>query len=68
MLRSLADTALETVKKLFNINGKIEGKPENGWLLVDLDDLIIHFFSPDQREYYQLEKLWHEGKTLVRLH
>jgi len=68
MLRSLAETALDVAKKDFNLNGKVEGSADLGWVLVDLGDIIIHFFSPEQRDYYQLENLWHEGKVLLRLH
>jgi ribosome-associated protein len=67
MLNGLADVVLDTVKKEFGINATIEGTPEDGWLVVDLGDVVVHLFSPDQREYYDLEKLWDRGKVLVRL-
>ena len=67
MLRNLADSVLETVKKIYDLNGKSEGSADLGWILIDLGDIIVHFFSPDQREYYQLESLWHEGKVLLRV-
>jgi len=30
-------------------------------------DVIVHIFSPDQREHYSLEELWAEAKTILRL-
>ena len=67
MLDSLADAVLENAKKTFQIFGKKEGNPATGWVLCDLGDVIVHLFSPEQRDYYRLEELWSEGKVLLRL-
>jgi ribosome-associated protein len=67
MLDSLANAVMETAKKQFDLLSKIEGRPSDGWLVVDLGDIIVHLFSPDQREYYHLEQLWDRGKVLVSL-
>lgn len=44
----------------------IEGTPESGWVLLDFGDVIIHLFSPPQREYYRLEELWRRAAPIVR--
>ncbi len=67
MLESLGDAIQEEVKKQFNMNTSIEGEPIDGWLVIDLGDVVVHLFSPDQRDYYDLEKLWDRGKVLLRL-
>jgi ribosome-associated protein len=67
MLDALADTVSETAKKLYQINGRIEGTPRSGWVVIDLGDVVVHLFSPEQRSYYHLEELWAKGKILVRL-
>lgn len=67
MLNSLADAVLETSKKKFRLNGRVEGRPEDGWILVDLGDVIVHLFSPDQRDHYRLEQLWSAGKVILKL-
>jgi ribosome-associated protein len=36
----------------------VEGRSENGWLLMDYDDFIVHIFLPEKRLYYELERLW----------
>ena len=67
MLHALADTAVEQVKIQSKRKARIEGEPRDGWVLVDFGDVILHLFSPDRREYYQLEELWNEGKVLLHL-
>ncbi len=67
MIDSLADTVLEEAKKKFRLIGRQEGRSEAGWVLVDLGDVIVHLFSPEQRDYYRLEELWSQGKVLLRL-
>ncbi len=70
MLQALADAVIDQVRKEykeFNIRGRKEGLAENGWVLVDFGDVILHLFSPDRREYYQLEELWSQSKVLLRL-
>ncbi len=69
MLDSLADAVIEKAHAISDTSGKrkAEGVASSGWLLIDLDDIIVHLFSPDQREYYQLEQLWERGKVLLRM-
>jgi len=43
-----------------------EGKPETGWILLDYGDVIIHIFSKEKREFYDLEYIWQEANK-VRL-
>jgi len=44
-----------------------EGVAETGWLILDYGDIIVHIFGPKEREYYRLERLWSEAKTVVYL-
>jgi len=44
-----------------------EGVAESGWLLLDFGDIIVHIFGAKEREYYRLERLWSEAKTVVYL-
>lgn len=67
MLQALAEAAIETVHKTYKLPAKMEGKPQDGWILVDFGDVILHLFSPDRRDYYQLEELWSEGKIVLHM-
>lgn len=67
MLDSLADIIIEKGDELLGSKPRREGSPDGGWVVLDLGDIVVHIFSPDQREYYQLEQLWERGKILIRL-
>lgn len=65
MLRGLQKTVLDFAKDRFSIRGIIDGQADNGWIVIDFGNIIVHLFGPEQRAFYQLEKLWDRGKTLV---
>jgi ribosome-associated protein len=44
-----------------------EGKPDSGWVLLDYGDVILHVFSPSQRQFYNLEQLWAAATPIVRV-
>jgi ribosome-associated protein len=67
MLDALAKTVVEEIRSQHKKKGRVEGEARDGWLVVDYGDVVVHLFSPDQRDYYQLEELWSEGKVLLRL-
>ena len=37
---------------------KVEGKDSRSWILVDAGDVIVNVFTKEEREYYNLEKMW----------
>ena len=51
-------------EKLFKRNIKhwhIEGKREALWVLIDYGDIIVHIFYDRMRDFYNLERLWHDA-------
>ena len=67
MLQALSENVTEKVREVYHLRGSVEGEAQEGWLLVDFGDVIVHLFSPDRREYYDLEALWARGKVLLRV-
>jgi ribosome-associated protein len=67
MLQALADAVREHAHQAYGLSTRTEGRSQDGWMLVDLGDVIVHLFSPDRRNYYRLEELWSRGKILLRL-
>ncbi len=44
-----------------------EGTPASHWVLLDFGSVIVHVFTPPERDYYGLEKHWAEARTIVRV-
>ena len=44
-----------------------EGTPASHWVLLDYGSVIVHLFTPPERDYYQLERYWSEAKTVLRV-
>ena len=59
-LQALSEILVAQLKKLGIENCRIEGKDSNDWKLVDAQDVIVHIFHPEKREFYDLEKMWSE--------
>lgn len=43
---------------------RIEGMDSARWVLMDLGDVVVHVFHRDEREYYNLERLWSDAKVV----
>lgn len=67
MLDALAKGVLEATKKDYKKKSRVEGHSREGWLVLDYGDVVVHLFSPDMREHYDLEELWSDGKVLLKL-
>jgi ribosome-associated protein len=44
-----------------------EGQAASHWILVDFGSVIVHVFTPPERDYYELEKHWSEARTILRV-
>jgi ribosome-associated protein len=44
-----------------------EGRPESHWVLLDFGSVIVHVFTPPERDYYQLERHWSAARTVLRV-
>ncbi len=66
-IQAIADALNDDLKKQGAQLLYREGDSETGWVLLDYGDIIVHVFAPKEREYYRLERLWSEAKTVVYL-
>lgn len=57
-VRSIADRVVEYAKKAGFRPMGVEGERDGEWVLVDLQDVIVHIMLPRVREFYRLESLW----------
>lgn len=55
---AIAEKLMDRLKQDFGRSCKIEGKDQGDWVLIDTNDVIVHVFRPEVREFYQLEKMW----------
>ncbi len=58
--RGVKEVALENELEV----KRMEGFDDARWVLLDLNDVVIHIFHRDERSYYNLEKLWGDASTI----
>ena len=63
-LRTLADACEETAKQLGEVPHHVEGERNSGWVLLDYSAVIVHLFLPEQREFYDLERMWLDAERV----
>jgi ribosome-associated protein len=62
--RSVADSITEAMAKRGEKPLGMEGYDEGRWVLIDLDDVIVHVFQDEVRRKYDLERLWSDAPAL----
>ena len=63
-VQALADNVEEELLKLDIHCRQIEGYPSGNWILMDYSDFIVHIFNQDDRLFYDLERIWKDGKLV----
>ena len=66
-LTAIADGIAEGMKAEGVLPLGREGRSGTHWVLLDFGAVIVHVFAPPERDYYQLEKLWADAPTLLRV-
>lgn len=62
-VRALADEVDDEMKKLGVEVDHIEGRA-TGWILLDYNDVLVHVFQPESRQYYNIERLWNDAARI----
>lgn len=63
-LQALVDNVEEVLYKAGYPCRQKEGNSSSTWVLMDYSDVIIHVFSKEDRLFYDLERIWRDGKVL----
>ena len=66
-VKALADNVEDELAKVDLFAKRREGLTEGRWCVLDYGDVMVHVFHEQDREYYQLERLWADGTNEVEL-
>ena len=65
-VQAMADNVEETLGKGGYVPKQIEGYQSANWILMDYKDIIVHVFSEEDRGFYDLERIWRDGKEITK--
>lgn len=57
-LKAMAGAVTKGIKDTGSGRPRISGEPDDGWMVIDLFDVVIHIFQDEIRSYYSIEELW----------
>ena len=63
-IQTMVDAVDEALTKEEHQVKQIEGNRNSSWVLMDYGDIIVHIFSQEDRLFYNLEKIWTDGKRI----
>jgi len=62
--KTLAEEAEFKMKENGEEPLRVQGNNGSNWIILDYGDIVVHVFSRDQREFYNLERLWRDGEEV----
>ena len=63
-IQAMRDACEEALYKAGLKTKQIEGNSSSTWILMDYGDIIVHIFSKEDRLFYDLERIWRDGKIV----
>ncbi len=63
-IHAMADAVDEKMSKAGYSPRSVEGYRNANWILMDYEDIVVHIFDKESREFYDLERIWSDGKRL----
>ena len=67
-VQAMADNVTEELEKAGYECKQTEGYHSGNWILLDFNDVIIHIFNHEDRLFYDLERIWSDGKQITPEH
>ena len=67
LIQALEEDIVTALKQAKQSIHRREGSASSGWVLMDCSDVIVHIFSPEEREFFGLERLWARAPQVVRI-
>jgi len=64
-LKAITEAIDEGLAREYDIQPRIEGTADTGWVLLDYGDVVVHIFSVELRDRYRLERLWSKATPVV---
>ena len=66
-VQAMADNVEEVLAKEGAEPKQIEGYQSGNWILLDYQDVIVHIFDQENRLFYDLERIWRDGKQIASI-
>lgn len=63
-IQAMVEAVEEELAKMEHSPKQIEGNRNSSWILMDYRDIIVHIFSKEDRLFYDLERIWTDGKKI----
>ena len=63
-VQAMVDNVEETLGRAGFEPKQVEGTKNSNWILMDYGDLIVHVFDEENRLFYDLERIWRDGRVL----
>ena len=63
-IQAMADSVTEKMHKAGFSLKQVEGYDSANWILLDFVDIIVHIFDRESRNFYDLERIWRDGKLI----
>lgn len=65
-VQAMADNVQEVLGRAGHMTKNVEGYEAGNWILLDFGDIIVHVFDNENRLFYDLERIWRDGKSITR--
>ncbi len=65
-VQAMSDEVEEKLGRAGTVPKHIEGYASANWILMDYGDIVIHIFDEENRLFYDLERIWRDGKSIEK--